>query len=72
MEFIKEYVMQGRGVSFLYMPEVDLESRMGLLIPHRMREGPILVQTVIIHPRDVTLSPAARAFLRLTEQDPDG
>ncbi len=72
VEFIKEYVMQGRGVSFLYMPEVDLESRMGLLIPHRMREGPILVQTVIIHPRDVTLSPAARAFLRLTKQDPDG
>ncbi len=67
VEFIKEYVMQGRGVSFLYMPEVELESRMGLLVSHRMREGPILIQTVIIYPRDVMLSPVAKAFLLLTE-----
>lgn len=67
VEFIKEYVMQGKGISFLYIPEIELETRMGLLIPHKIREGPILVQTVIIYPRDVELSPAAKAFLRLTE-----
>lgn len=66
VEFIKEYVIQGRGISFLYIPEIELEARMGLLIPHKIAEGPILVQTVIIYPRDVELSPAARAFLDIT------
>ncbi len=65
VEFIKEYVIQGKGVSFLYIPEIDLEARMGLIIPHKVREGPILVQTVVIYPRDVALSPAAKAFLDL-------
>ncbi len=69
VEFIKEYVIQGKGVSFLYIREIELEAGMGLIIPHKVREGPILVQTVVIYPRDVALSPAAKAFLRQVTQD---
>jgi DNA-binding transcriptional LysR family regulator len=69
VEFIKEYVIQGKGISFLYIREIELEAGMGLIIPHKVREGPILVQTVVIYPRDVALSPAAKAFLRLVTQD---
>lgn len=65
VEFIKEYVIQGKGISFLYIREIELEAGMGLIIPHKVREGPILVQTVVIYPRHVELSPAARAFLSL-------
>jgi DNA-binding transcriptional LysR family regulator len=65
VQFIKEYVMKGRGISFLYVPEVELEVKMGLLRSLRIKEGPILVQTVIAFPRNVELSLPAREFLRL-------
>jgi DNA-binding transcriptional LysR family regulator len=63
VEFIKEYVIQGRGISFLYKPEVQLEAKMGLLKPLELVEGPIYIQTVIVLPDGVTLSPPSRAFL---------
>ena len=63
VEFIKEYVIQGRGISFLYKPEVELETKMGLLKPVELVEGPIFVQTVIVVPDGATLSPPSRAFL---------
>jgi DNA-binding transcriptional LysR family regulator len=68
VEFIKEYVIQGRGISFLYIPEVQLEARMGLLKPMELMEGPIYVQTIIIVPDAVTLSPPAKAFLELVDK----
>ena len=67
VEFIKEYVIKGRGVSFLYRPEVELEARMGLLIPLDIEEGPIFVQTYLVFPRDMELSLSAKAFLSLIE-----
>jgi len=63
VEFIKEYVIQGRGISFLYKPEVQLEAKMGLLKTLELVEGPIHIETVIVLPQGVTLSPPARAFL---------
>jgi DNA-binding transcriptional LysR family regulator len=69
VEFIKEYVMKGRGISFLYKPEVDMEGKMGLLIRLPIKEGPILIQTDIVFPRDMELSPPARAFLNLIDSD---
>jgi DNA-binding transcriptional LysR family regulator len=65
VEFIKEYVIQGRGISFLYKPEVQLETTMGLLKPVELAEGPIHIQTVIAVPAGVTLSPPSKAFLAL-------
>ena len=68
VEFIKEYVIQGRGISFLYKPEVQLEAKMGLLKPLELVEGPIYIQTIIVVPDAVTLSPPSRAFLELVDK----
>jgi DNA-binding transcriptional LysR family regulator len=68
VEFIKEYVMKGKGLSFLYKPEIEMEARMGLLTPLQMEGGPILVQTDIVLPQNAEPSPSARAFLRLAEK----
>lgn len=65
-EFIKEYISKGRGISFLYKPEFQMEAKMGLLKPVPIREGPIFIQSDIVFPKDVELSPPAKAFLRLT------
>ena len=65
VEFIKEYIIQGRGISFLYKPEIRLEAQLGLLKPLTLGDGSILVQTDVIFPKDVDLNPATKAFLRL-------
>jgi DNA-binding transcriptional LysR family regulator len=67
VEFIKEYIIKGHGISFLYKPEVELEAKMGLLQPFDVEEGPILVQTDIVYPIEAELSPPALDFLRLIE-----
>jgi DNA-binding transcriptional LysR family regulator len=63
VEFIKEYVMKGRGISFLYKPEVAREVEQGQLHSLRMQEDPLLIRTHIAFPRDADLSPPAKAFL---------
>ena len=65
VEFIKEYIIQGRGISFLYKPEIRLEAQLGLLKPITLTEGSIMVQTDVIFPKDVDLNPATKTFLRL-------
>jgi len=65
VEFIKEYIIQGRGISFLYKPEIRLEAQLGLLKPLTLGDGPILVQTDVVFPKDVDPNPATKAFLRL-------
>jgi DNA-binding transcriptional LysR family regulator len=65
VEFIKEYIIKERGISFLYKPEIELEARMGLLNPLDIKEGPIWVQTDIVFARRANLSPPAQAFLRI-------
>jgi DNA-binding transcriptional LysR family regulator len=67
VEFIKEYIMKGRGVSFLYRPEVQLETNLGLVVPVDLEEGPILINTDIVFPGEGELSPATRAFLSMIE-----
>ncbi len=68
VEFIKEYVMKGQGLSFLYKPEIEMEAKMGLLTPIKMQGGPIFVLTDIVLPQDTEPSPSARAFLRMAER----
>ena len=67
-EFIKEYVIKGRGICFLYKPEVALEAKMGLLEALNISEGKLYIWTDILYPSDADLSPPARAFLRLIEE----
>jgi len=69
VEFIKEYIIKGHGISFLYKPEVELEAKMGLLHPFDVKEGPILLQTDIVYPKEAVLSPPALDFLRLIESE---
>ncbi|HDN59665.1 MAG TPA: LysR family transcriptional regulator [Candidatus Marinimicrobia bacterium] len=64
VEFIKEYVAKGRGISFLYLKEIERELKKGLLSSPNLKEGPILLQTVIAFPRKHELSPSARALLK--------
>ena len=68
LDFIKEYVMHGEGIAFLYKAEVEREVKMGHLIGLKIKEGPVLLQTDIVFLRDVELSPPSQAFLRLTEK----
>ncbi len=69
VEFIKEYVIKGRGISFLYRPEIEREARQGLIKPVRIKEGPLFVHTDIVFPKDAELSPPAEAFLDLIPRD---
>jgi len=69
VEFIKEYIMKGQGISFLYKPEIRLEATLGLLKPVAVKEGPILVQTDTVFPKGADLSPPAKAFLQLIEEE---
>lgn len=68
VEFIKEYVIQGRGISFLYRPEIEREAEMGLLKPLKLVDGPIYIETIIVVPDGVTLSPPSRAFLEQVDK----
>ena len=67
VEFIKEYIIKGRGISFLYQPEIRFETNYGLLKHVEIKEGPLVIQTEIVYPKNVALSPPAQAFLRLIE-----
>lgn len=68
VEFIKEYVIQGRGISFLYKPEIEREAEMSLLKPLKLVDGPIYIETIIVVPDGVTLSPPSRAFLEQVDK----
>ena len=70
VEFIKEYIIKERGISFLYRPEVQLEMNLGLLVSVALEEGPIFINTDIVFPGEVEPSPTARAFLNLIESRP--
>ena len=68
VEFIKEYVIQSRGISFLYKHEIEREAEMGLLKPLKLGDGPIYIETIIVVPDGVTLSPPSRAFLEQVDK----
>jgi DNA-binding transcriptional LysR family regulator len=68
VEFIKEYVIQSRGISFLYKPEIEREAEMGLLKPLKLGDGPLYIETIIVVPDGVTLSPPSRAFLEQVDK----
>jgi len=68
VEFIKEYVIQSRGISFLYKPEIEREAKMGLLKPLKLVDGPIYIETIIVVPDGVGLSPPSRAFLEQVDK----
>jgi len=68
VEFIKEYVIQSRGISFLYKPEIEREAEMGLLKALKLGDEPLQIETIIVVPEGVTLSPPSRAFLEQVDK----
>jgi DNA-binding transcriptional LysR family regulator len=68
VEFIKEYVIQSRGISFLYKPEIEREAEMGLLKTLKLGDEPLYIETIIVVPEGVSLSPPARAFLEQVDK----
>jgi DNA-binding transcriptional LysR family regulator len=68
VEFIKEYVIQSRGISFLYKPEIEREADMGLLKALQLGDGPLYIETIIVVPEGVTLSPPSTAFLEQVDK----
>ena len=69
VEFIKEYVIRGHGLSFLYVCEIEQEIELGLLRSLHIKEGPLLLQTVITFPRNLELSSPAKEFLKLIAKE---
>jgi DNA-binding transcriptional LysR family regulator len=68
VEFIKEYIIKGQGISFLYKPEIQMEAKIGLLKPVEIEGGSIFVQTDIVLPRNTEPNPAVQAFLLLAKK----
>jgi len=68
VEFIKEYVMKGKGITFLYRPEIEVEVKKGLLKILRIQGDPVVLNTDIVLPGDAEPSPVAKAFLRLIKE----
>jgi hypothetical protein len=60
--------MKGKGITFLYRPEIEVEVTKGLLKILRIQGDPIVLNTDIVLPGDVEPSPAAKAFLRLIKE----
>ena len=51
----------------MYKPEICLEADIGLFKEVKVKEGPLVIQTDIVFPRNVDFSPPAQTFLRLVE-----
>jgi DNA-binding transcriptional LysR family regulator len=68
VEFIKEYVMKGRGITFLYRPEIEVEAAKGLVKILKIEGDPIELNTDIVLPADAAPSPAVKAFLELIKE----
>lgn len=67
--FIKEYAIKGKGISFLYRPEIEVEASQGLLKILPIAGDPIVLNTNIVLPSDLEPSPSAKAFLRLIKRE---
>ncbi|NQU63993.1 MAG: LysR family transcriptional regulator [SAR324 cluster bacterium] len=71
VEFIKEYIIRGQGISILYAPEVDLETKMKLLKQIPLKEGTVYLETDVIFRDDSELPPPTQAFLRIIKEERD-
>lgn len=68
VDFIKNYVIEGRALAFLFEPDMKDELVSGRLVRIPLREGDLVLETDIVVPLDTYKSPAARAFLRVLEE----
>ena len=68
LDFIAEYVEQGKGVSFMFEHDIEEELEKGILKVIPIEEGNISFYADIIYHSEKSLSPPAKAFLDLAEE----
>jgi len=68
LDFIVRYVKQGKGISFMFEPDIKEELEKGILKVIPMEEGNILFFTDIVYHREQPLSPPAQALLKIVEE----
>jgi DNA-binding transcriptional LysR family regulator len=71
VDFIKELVETGKGISFVVESALRDELKRRVLKTRILAEGPIFLNVDIVYLKHRSLSPAAQAFLQLIqEQEP--
>ena len=65
LDFIMEYVIQNKGVSFMIEPDIKEELEKGILKVIPIDEGNIILFTDFIYHNEKSLSPPAEAFLKM-------
>ncbi|MCU0580070.1 MAG: LysR family transcriptional regulator [Desulfobacterota bacterium] len=65
IDFIKELVETGKGISFVVRSAVEEELQRGALKTRPLAEGPFYLNVDIVYLKNRTLSPAAQAFLEI-------
>jgi len=65
LDFIMEYVIQNKGVSFMIEPDIKDELEKGILKVIPIDEGNIILFTDFIYHNEKSLSPPAEAFLKM-------
>jgi DNA-binding transcriptional LysR family regulator len=65
LDFIMEYVIQNKGVSFMIEPDIKEELERGTLKVIPLDEGNIILFTDFIYHNEKFLSPPAEAFLKM-------
>jgi DNA-binding transcriptional LysR family regulator len=65
LDFIMEYVIQNKGVSFMIEPDIKDQLEKGILKVIPIDEGNIILFTDFIYHNEKSLSPPAEAFLKM-------
>jgi len=65
LDFIIGYIEQGKGVSFMFEPDIKKELEGGILKIVQIEEGNIFFHTDIFFLKKSSLSPPAQAFLKM-------
>ncbi len=68
LDFIVRYVKQGKGISFMFEPDIEEELEKGFLRVIPMEEGNVVFFTDIVYHSEQPLSPPAQAFLKIVQE----
>lgn len=71
LDFIVGYVKQGKGISFMFEPDIKEELEKGLLKVIPIEEGNVIFFTDIVYHSEQPLSPPAQALLKIVEESKD-
>ena len=71
LDFIVGYVKQGKGISFMFEPDIKEELEKGILKVIPIEEGNITFFTEIVYHSEQPLSPPAQALLKIVEESKD-